>query len=111
VYLLGRRILLASLVNGKLVNGKLLVNGRRLLRFLGFLGGAALVSGKLNLTFFPFFSFSVRDVLFSVNVNLFSVVVNADFVFFVAALFRISTEFPGWSVLVVPNPKFHYPVM
>ena len=64
-----------------------LVNGRRLLRFLGFLGGAALVSGKLNLTFF-----SARDVLFSVDVNLFSVVVNADFVFFVAALFRISTH-------------------
>ena len=92
MYLLGRRILLASLVNGKLVNGKLLVNGRRLLRFLGFLGGAALVSGKLNLTFFPFFS--LRGVLFSVDVNLFSVVVNADFVcvFFVAALFRISTH-------------------
>ena len=66
-------------------------NGRRLL----FLVGAVSVSGKLNLTFFSFFSFSffsVRDA-FSVDVNLFSVVVNADdFVFFVAALFRISTH-------------------
>ena len=62
-------------------------NGRRLLRFLGVFGGAALISGKLNLTFF-----SVRDA-FSVNVNLFSVAVNADgFVFLVAALFRISTH-------------------
>ena len=83
MYLLGQRILLSNLGRSALL--PCLVNGRRLLRFLGFLGGAALVSGKLNLTFF-----SVRDV-FSVDVNLFSVAVNADFGFLVAALFRIST--------------------
>ena len=80
--MLGRRMLLSNLGRSALL--PCLVNGRRLLRFLGFLGGAALVSGKLNLTFFP--------ARFSVDVNLFSVAANADdFVFLVAALFRIST--------------------
>ena len=79
MYLLGRRILLSNL-------------GRRLLRFPGFLGGAALVSGKLNLTFCSARDFSVDVTLFSVDVNLVSVAVNADFGFLVAALFRISTD-------------------
>ena len=73
--------------------------GRRLLRFLGVFGGAALIiSGKLNLTFF-----SAHDVLISVDVNLRSVDVNSRSVavnavlgFFVAALFRISTH--PWTV-------------
>jgi len=58
-----------------------------MLRFLGVFGGAVLVSGNLNLT---------RDV-FSVDVNLFSVAVNAAFGFLVAALFRISTLLGTWE--------------
>ena len=81
---LGRRQLLSCLGRIRSSLGRI--------RFLGFLGGSVLVSGKLNLTLF-----SARDVLFSVDVNLRSVAVNADgFVFLVAALFRISTH--PWPV-------------
>jgi ATP/ADP translocase len=88
---LGRSLLLPSL-------------GRRLLRFLGVFGGAALIiSGKLNLTFF-----SARDVLISVDVNLCSVAVNAVLGFFVAALFRISTKrLPKTSRISLTRLELH----